>query len=145
MADCSMSSPAASISKMSSSSIVMVVEKGSRGNLCWVTRTYTKLLALCSSYAYISNNSRAFSFQLSLRSAPIRMSSTFLRLFNCCCRPIAVRRYASSAYAQPRRGRFLGWSSVLVISAGLAFGTPYKIYLDSQPNVVEDTIGDPQF
>ena len=42
MADCSESSPAESISKVSSSSIVIVGEKGSRGNLFWVTRTYTK-------------------------------------------------------------------------------------------------------
>ena len=78
---------------------------------------------------------------LTIRSAPVCMSSTFLRLLKY-CRPTAVRRYASSAYAQPGRSRPLGWSSALVISAGLAFGTPYKIYLDSQPNVVEDTIGD---
>lgn len=66
----------------------------------------------------------------------------FLRLFNC-YRPTLIRRFASSAYAQPGRRRSLAWSSVFAISAGLAFGTPYKIYLDSQPNVVEsDTIGD---
>lgn len=139
-----MSSPAESISNKSSSSIVMVVEKGSRGNFCCVTRTYTKLLAQRSSYAYISNDSRALYFTFHSGPLPSGTMSTFLRLFNC-CRPIAVQRYASSAYAQPRRSRFLAWSSALVISAGLAFGTPYKIYLDSQPNVVEDTIGDPQF
>jgi len=63
----------------------------------------------------------------------------FLRLFNY-CRPIAVRRLASLAYAQPSRNRSLAWSSALAVSAGLAF-TPYKIYLDSQVTQVEDTIG----
>jgi Chalcone isomerase like len=77
------------------------------------------------------------------RSALIRMSTKFLRLFN--YYRSTVRRFASSVYAQPSRRRSLAWPAALAISAGLVSSTPYKIYLDSQANVVEDTIGDHNF
>ena len=143
MSDSSLSSPTESMSKLSSTSIVTVMEKGSKGNFCWMTRTYTSLIGAAIDVT------RTFQFtcllfQHSIRSAPIRMSTKFLRLFNY-CRPTVVRRYVSSVYAQPNCSRSLAWSSALVISAGLAFGTPYKVYLDSHSNVVEETIGDYNF
>ena len=118
------------------------------GDASFGPSTYMPCLMLCSwnPNRNITQGLTRTSFTCLLstfcRSALTRMSSTFLRLLNY-YRPTAVRRFAS-AYAQPSRRKSLAWSSALAISAGLAFGTPYKIYLDSQAtqvNVIEDTIG----
>ena len=72
----------------------MVVEKGSRGNFCCVTRTYTKWLAQRFELRVHFQWFTCPLFHLSLRSAPIRyyvnIPSSFQLLPSYCCSALRV-------------------------------------------------------